>query len=196
MGYDRRNDSATVLERVRYITGEEYKKLLQRSKRNPRAYLLFLVLGNAGLRVGEAHRLVPKDIADDRPVIRVQTERQGDNVIHDLVIARKAARKIREVIRLIGIRVNEKLFPWTIRNSQKLWYKYSTQAGLRILGTDGGKGRGIHCLRHMLGIRMAEANLPPVFILKQLRQKSFLYLDRYLQTIETRRMMENIGAIC
>jgi integrase len=195
MGYDRRNDSATVLERVRYITGEEYGRLLKLSRKNPRAYLLFLILGNAGLRVGEAHRLVPGDISEDRPVIRVQTERQGDNVIHDLVIARKAARRIRKLIRAIGIKANEKLFPWTIRNSQKIWYKYSTRAGLRVLGSDGGKGRGIHCLRHMIGIRMAEANMPPVFILKQLRQKSFLYLDRYLQTVETKRLMNTLGAI-
>jgi integrase len=195
MGYAGKSEVVTILERVRYITPNEFRRLLKASITNERAYMLFYILGNTGLRIVEAHRLRAGDLHDTDPVLRVHTAKQKRPVIHESTIAHEAADKIRAWIRKCKFEKNDILFPWSIRYSQKLWYKFAGLAGLRVSGIGLHKGRGIHCIRHMFGLRLADRDVPPIYILKQMRHHSFSSTDQYLHTVDTKRLVEKLGAI-
>jgi integrase len=194
MGYDRRNDSATILERVRYITGEEYKKLLNAARDDEEAYMLFLVTGNLGLRGIETRRIRVEDVLDDA-VVRIRTAKQGEDVIDEMSVPIEVHKKMRAWIVSRGLSRGDRLFNWSKTKSQRLWKFYAGQAGLIAPGIGNRMGRGLHSLRHMLGIRLAEANAKPAMIRNILRHRALSATLYYLHVVNPERLMNTLGAI-
>jgi integrase len=191
MNYD---EVATTIERVRYITPLEYKQLLNVSRGDPRAYLLFLVVGNMGLRIIEAHRILVEDVLGDS-IIRIHTAKQKEDVVHEMNVPRLVHEKVQEWIKKMGLVSGQPIFGWTKRNSQKLWTYYSGKAGLVAKGENGHRGRGIHSLRHMLGLRLASAGARAVSIKNMLRHRSLSATMAYLHMVNSGKFMDRLGAI-
>jgi integrase len=190
-----KRETATSLERRHYITPKEFTKLLATCKTDRRAYMLFYVVGNLGLRIIEAHRIKCGDLLKEDPIIKINTAKQGEEVIHELRIAKQVARKMRRFIKDRGLKKDSLLFPWSKRYSQKLWDIYSSKAGLKYKSSNGRKGRGIHSLRHLFGLRLAQAKAPPVLIMKQMRHKSYSSTQQYIHISDVGKIVERLGPL-
>jgi hypothetical protein len=187
--------SVTELERVRYITGPEYKKLLDAAREDEAAYTYFLVVGNLGLRGIEARRMLVEDVLGDS-VVRIRTAKQQKTVIDEMSVPEKVHAKMRAWITSRGLASGERLFAWSKTKSQKLWRKYAEKAGIASPGIGNRMARGLHSLRHMLGVRLAEANAKPSMIRNILRHRALSATLYYLHVADPGGLMDSLGAIC
>lgn len=191
-----RMESVTALERNRYITPAEFTdKLLPAARKDPEAWMLFYVVGNLGLRVIEAHRMLAEDVSKDDAFVRIRTAKQRKDTIHDLRVPEEVAVRLRKYIREHGMKPSDAVFPWSKRKSQALWDVYARKAGLKVKRTAHHTGRGIHALRHMRGLLLADRGVSPVVIRTLLRQRSITSTEVYMHTVEDRKIVDKIGAL-
>jgi integrase len=267
-----------LLERKKFITKDEYSRLLKVSKEEPRAYITFFVCGNVGLRIGEFHRILVGDVSRTEDVLTIRTEKQKEyssvkfqiknveglraiswpglksSVDHtvkcridfdgglttevrwmklaDVAKAKKLSedkttkrsdpvvrlrvpkagggpRHAREVhhdvicalrkwIKDRKLAGDDVLFPWSKRQSQYYWQTYSKKAGLEVKAKDvgeGRKGRGIHCLRHLRGLMLADAGGSLQQIRQGLRQKSESSAAVYAHTVKFGELVKKVGVV-
>jgi integrase len=92
-----------LLDRKKYITREEYARLLKVSKENIRAWTLFFVAGNTGVRVGEAHRITADDVSKTEDILVVRVEKQKDWKIQKTQVKKSRVEFLRSFARA-GIR--------------------------------------------------------------------------------------------
>lgn len=150
------------IQRVREktLTTKEVRKLLREAKkRDFRVYLMFFLTANLGLRISETLDLAVEDFDDTQWIVRIRTRKQKGGVVVDhldllprmMAVVRKYIKKyeLNEVYR-DGELITE-LFPFSKRRAQQLFDKYCAIAGIPKL-----PGRGIHSLRHYLGMKLAE----------------------------------------
>jgi len=157
-------------DKQKYLTVDQYKKFLV-SINNLYFYVLFYIIGNYGLRVGEAIRLRIQDVNFDSKYIKIPTLKQDrhgkgslaygklpDTYI-DMPLDDKTALLLLKFIDYIKMPKNEWLFPykkgyykgknilshipkWLI---QRKFKKYAKQAGLDPVYS-------VHSLRHYKGV--------------------------------------------
>lgn len=147
----------------KYLNQEEYAALLK-VIREQQDYMLFFLLGNLGLRVGEAVRLRKQDIDQRKCYVRIPTlkcgmhkgEKHGclprgrlPKVYHDMPVATLVMQMLLQYIKQFKIKTW--LFPdqdkchvptW---KAQRKFKRYARQAGL-------DKVYSVHALRHYKGV--------------------------------------------
>lgn len=270
--------SGDLLDRKKFVSREEYAKLLKVSKVEPRAYITFFVCGNVGLRIGEFHRIVAEDVSSSEDVLTIRTEKQkeystiklqiknvdalralsrpglkssADHTVKcridfdggltteirwmrpaDVAKAKKLSedkttkrsdpvvrlrvpnagggpRHAREVhhevvvalrkwIKDHKLKGSDILFGWSKRQSQYYWQTYSKMAGIEVKAKDvgpGRKGRGIHCLRHLRGLMLADAGGSLQQIRQGLRQKSESSAAVYSHTVKFGALVKKVGVV-
>jgi integrase len=272
------HQSGSMLERRKYLTREEFSRLLKMSKEEPRAWILFFTIANLGLRVGEAALLLAQDVSSTEDVVSVHVEKQADRKavkvqVHDVkalyaltksgiradgdyrvklviefsgglttevrwarfadvakitklgddkevkrtdpVVRMKVPRsegfpqytsevphevvlELRKWIRNNKLKKEDRLFPWSKRQSQYYWTTYSKKAGVEVKASDvgeGRKGRGIHCLRHLRGLLGTDAGGTLLQVRQLLRQKSESSAAVYAHTSKMKDLVRKIGVV-
>jgi integrase len=210
-------DSRQQLERRRYITQDEYRSLLAASKRvDPRAYILFFLCGNLGLRVGEFHQIRFEDVRfrDNRLVVHTLKQRKWKKIREinpktgracivkapveilpdELVVSPAVTQVIREWVNKKKIQRGP-LFRWSKRTSQYLWSRYAEKVRILVAGDRTHKGRGIHCLRHLRGLWLAETGDPIQEIQAQLRHRSSRSTEIYVHATKQKEIVRKAGVI-
>jgi integrase len=207
------------LDRRRYIDSAEFKRLLSAAKRDREAYTCFCVCSDLGLRIGEFHRILECDVSKGTNEVMIRTEKQKKgrwkrvkspvtgrvrkewvpnprvNVI-DLMHAPEATVKmLRQWIVDRKIEKGAPLFQWTVRRSQKLFDKYATKAGIKVVAEGRMKGRGVHCLRHYRALEMAAAGCSAVEIRDFLRQRSITSTDVYMHSTRLKEIAKKMGVV-
>ncbi len=189
-----------LLKRVRYITPQEFiEKLLPAVGDNRGAWMLFYVIANLGLRVSEAHRLTGGDFHEHTLTVSVHTAKKNlsEDETEETIVSKQFMSKIRGWITERKIKKDQMLFSWSKRRSQHLWDKYATKAGLNITLKHGGphRGRGIHSLRYVKAIYLADNNAPAAIIRNQLRQESITSSEIYIETARESKFIQQVGSI-
>jgi integrase len=187
-------ESKTAVERVRFVTYEEYKKLLRATLDNPSVHLLFRVVGSLGLRISEAHRIVAGDLTPDG-IIRIHTSKKKCDAVHEMGVPRKVAQVMRRWIKRHHLKAADRLFPWSLQRSHQFFHHYAKKAGLLVQPLPGRRGRGIHSLRHMFSLRLGEAGEMPSTISSLMRHGSLGSTLPYLHFSKTDKVLDQIGAV-
>ena len=192
------------LGRAKYITPEEFTgRLLPACAGKPDAAWLCWLVGNLGLRIGEAHLLKAGDVDPVAPVVWVSTLKQrGESPPRKpLRVAESVASRLREHIEAMGLETDDLLLPWSKRHSQGLWDSVTTACGLKVKGQvargkqKATRGRGIHALRHLRALVLADSGAPLGVIQNQLRHSSVLSPAVYVHTAQEARAVESVGAM-
>lgn len=183
------------IDRRKFITTDEYRKLLSVSKKNPVAYMAFLVTGNLGLRVSELVRVRCCDIDEKLSRIRVFTAKQRKATEDYLPLDRALMSAIVAYARSIQARGETLLFPYSTRWVQMMFDKYAGKAGIKVKGSSGVRGRGIHCLRHFRGMSLVYAGIDPVTVKELLRHRSITSTDVYLHSVRQEEAVKKVGTI-
>ena len=182
--------------RARWIDPAQYGRLLAAAEGDPDAWMLFYVTANLGLRVCEAHRLRAGDVcaADATVLIRTAKQRTPD-VTDELPVPRSVADVLRRWIDSLQLKGDDLLFRWSPRTSQRMWDHYAKRAGLKVVGREGAKGRGIHALRHLRGLLLAERNVPLYEAMRLMRHRDVGSTVRYFHSRRLREAAEGVGEI-
>jgi integrase len=142
------------MTRDRYLSDAELVAFmaavrLRRHVHQPRDHALFALLANTGIRPSEALALTRADchLGGKLPWIRLRRvgKRHTPQPTNELVINRAVADVVRRYVNeaLPG----DRLFPFTRRQSERLFHYYRRKAGIVQL-------HKIYCLRHSAGMRL------------------------------------------
>ncbi len=148
------------MTRERYLSDAELAAFMRavRERRHvhqPRDYAFFALIANAGIRPSEGMRLTRGDVhmSAAKPWVHVRRNhpRHAPQPVQDLVIHRDVATIVRAFIAsLPDDERARKLFPFTKRQSARLYHYYAQKAGI-------SPPRKIYALRHTAGKRMLSA---------------------------------------
>lgn len=156
-------------DKQKYLTKEQFSRFLEDIK-NPYFYTLFYVIGNYGLRVGEAIRLRIQDIDFNNKYIKIPTLKQDKNkgsleygklpeTYIDMPLDKKTAFLLSNFVKIVKMPKGDWLFPYKAnyykgKNKlahipkwlvQRKFKHYAKQAGL-------DSAYSVHSLRHYKGI--------------------------------------------
>ena len=142
------------MTRDRYLSDDELAAFMtavreRRHVHQPRDHALFALLANTGIRPSEALALSRADchLSGAQPWIRLKRvgKRHTPQPTNELVINRAVASV---VSRYMKEHPGEgKLFPFTRRQSERLFHFYRRRAGIV-------QNHKIYCLRHSVGMRL------------------------------------------
>lgn len=147
MGFDR-------ITRDRFLTESELERFItavreRRHKNRPRDHAFFALLANTGIRPSEAMALRRRHLHLDgrSPWLRVGRPRvrPGPSPTVDLELNSAVAGVIAEYA--AGMADDQLLFPFTKRQSRRLFHFYERCAGLT-------PGRRLYAMRHSVGVRL------------------------------------------
>lgn len=179
------------------MTPDKFQQFLDCVKKKPanrrlaeRDYFIFVLMGNLGLRIGEAVRVKLKDLdhlADPVPMAHVvalkKREREKDpktgkktgkklTVYKDLFIHPKVADAVRRYVKGLNWSPNDYLFPGMTgdghigeRMVEQVFYSYCKACGFT-------ENYSSHAIRHMYGTLVADKTNHPAFIRDQLGHAS------------------------
>ena len=185
-----------ALDRVKYINPEEFKKLLDATRKESELYYYaFFICGNLGLRVSELLTLKKSDFDLHNNIVTIMTLKQRADKIDKMEIPLEVIKLIKPYLKTIK-KPDGLLFPYGKRTLQYKFDYFAGKAGIKIKGTNTKKGRGIHCLRHLRGFLLAETTRDPYTIAKALRHSSintsmaYVHLKDYNATIQKVRIIK------
>lgn len=195
-------------QKKKFLDKEEFKKLLELAKKtDDRDYILFLIAGNLGLRVGEVVRLRKQDLDFNEKTINVPTLKQkskgplkrgklpeiyvklpGENIMNNKIF--------QSYINSVYLKQSEFLFPGKDKKhsylsesgAQKTFKMYLKKLGIRA---------SFHSLRHFRGDSIYKETLDLLSVSKILRHKSLKYARTYVHPgmKEMRRYLEMGGFV-
>jgi integrase len=187
-------ESSYTLERTRYITPEEFEKLLSVTKHEP-AWYAFYACGNLGLRASELIRLRPSHLYPARKEFEIETLKQKKGKpVRDVVPASRAVLdRLKAWAKKSRIRPLDLFWPISRRTLNNWWYRWAKEAGLYIEGQRGRKGRGIHALRHLkaFSIKAAGGDIKTAAML--MRHRSIGTTLLYWHTEDLQEVVEDLG---
>ncbi len=176
----------------KYLTPEEYHRLLKAAARNERDYGILFLAGNIGLRVGELVRLRVEDIRDGSAFVPcLKRSPKGKGKPKAGKIKRGVLPKVYESIpilpevqKVLDNLSADKKRGWLFegndslhiseRTAQNVFQKYRAKAGLDIVYS-------FHCLRHTRGGAVYRATHDIKAVKAMLRHKdvrsSEVYVD-------------------
>jgi site-specific recombinase XerD len=143
------------MTRDRYLSDAELAAFMaavreRRHVHQPRDHALFALLANTGIRPSEALALTRADchLGGKLPWIRLRRvgKRHTPQPTNELVIHRAVAEVVRRYVNESSAEV-ERLFPFTRRQSERLFHYYRRKAGI-------AQPHKIYCLRHSAGMRL------------------------------------------
>jgi site-specific recombinase XerD len=143
------------VSRERFLSDSELARFMaavreRRHVHQPRDHALFALLANTGIRPSEAMRLTLADVHLGRRVWIHVARRRREHAPHpvtDLVLQRAVGDIVKKYVGQIGTDPGARLFPFTKRQSHRLFHYYATKAGIR----DPHK---LYDLRHTVGMRL------------------------------------------
>lgn len=144
------------MTRERYLSDAELESFMAavRSRRHvnrPRDHALFALLANTGMRPSEVRALTRGDLHLDRRHPRVMLHRArkkyGPAPLAHLVLNRAVADVVARFVTTLPGDHGVRLFPFTKRQSARLFHYYAGKAGIR-------PGRKVFSLRHTVGMRL------------------------------------------
>lgn len=194
----------------KFISEEDYRKLLKAASRNFPHYLLFLVAGNLGLRVGELVRLRVVDLKKDEKgyYLKIPTLKRGfdrktikgsikrgqlPDTYEEIPVSDQLGKIIEKYIK--EYKLKNWFFPWKSSHlpeytAARIFKRYAKKIGL-------SSGYSIHCLRHFKGFQMYKATMDLKAVQIMLRHKSIkttsIYAGADLET--KRKISEKINII-
>jgi integrase len=183
------------LDRIRYITVEEYKRFLDVvKKKSKRFYYAFLICGNLGLRVRELVSLKYGDFDLVKNTVTIKTLKQKGKDIYDTIEFDPSLGGILKKF-FNNHKPDELIFDLSVRQMQRMFDKYARDCDLKIKGTGNRKGRGIHCLRHLKGLMIAQQTKDPYVIAKLMRHRNISTSLSYIHLLDIKKTVQNIGII-
>lgn len=188
--------SSRTIERIRYITPNEFKKLLDYVKtQDSFYYYAFLICGNLGLRVGELNELRVKDFDIVNNLVKIKTEKQKTKkpATDTIELNPELARLIKPF--LADKEPDDLLFPMSTRQIQRKFDEFAGKVNLKIKGGEGIHGRGIHCLRHLRGLILATKTHDPYVIARLLRHRSLNTSLVYVHLTNIEKTVKDVGII-
>jgi len=144
------------MTRERYLSDAELEALMsvargRRHVHQPRDHALLALLANTGIRPAEARALTRGDVHPNAktPWIRLRRVKKGHaaSPVNELPIHPAVAKVLARYVATLESRRSAKLFPFTPRQSARLFHYYAKKAGLP------GHHR-IYALRHTVGMRL------------------------------------------
>lgn len=144
------------LTRDRYLTDAELQRFMRavRERRHPnqaRDYALFSILANTGIRPEEARALRRRDIVTNGRPPRIYLPRvkrgNGPRPTTILPMHKEVAAVVARYLERIDPAPESMLFPFTKRQSRRLFHYYARRAGLSPL-------LRLYALRHTVGMRL------------------------------------------
>jgi site-specific recombinase XerD len=142
------------MTRDRYLSDAELVAFMaavreRRHVHQPRDHALFALLSNTGIRPSEALALTRSDchLGGKLPWIRLRRvgKRHTPQPTNELVINRAVADVVKRYVN--EAQPGDRLFPFTRRQSERLFHYYRRKAGIVQL-------HKIYCLRHSVGMRL------------------------------------------
>lgn len=194
----------------KFISEDDYKRLLKAAYSNSVHYLLFVLAGNLGLRVGELVRIKVSDIRQDEKGYYLRVPTLKRNVKKGVIKGSIKKGQLPEVYEEIPVSVeivkllklhinkyklNDWLFPWRSSHlpeytTARIFKRYAKKAGIN-------KDYSIHCLRHFKGFQMYKATMDLKAVQIILRHRSIkttsIYAGADLET--KRRISEKVNPI-
>lgn len=155
------NKSIKITKRKKFISDGEFNQLLDIAyKENVRDWFMLYLIGNIGLRVGEAVRLKVEDVdISDKtisiPRIKIKTGKgglKGKELSGDYVSLPLSGNALEVVDTYMKDYAPKEgwLFPISKRRAQAIFYRYAKKIGVRA---------SIHSLRHYRGTKIYGATL-------------------------------------
>jgi integrase len=142
------------MTRERYLSDDELERLMaavrgRRHVNQPRDHAFFALLANTGLRPMEARQLIRSDLhlSGRRPWVRVKrvVRMHSPHPLERLFLNRRVAGLVARYAD--SLEPGAKLFPFSARQSARLFHWYSGKAGL-------SPHYRIYALRHTVGMRL------------------------------------------
>jgi len=195
------------MEKKKFLDKEEFKKLLDLTKLRRRCgnrdYVLFLIAGNLGLRVGEVVRLRKQDFNFEKKTVAVPTLKQrskgplGKDALPEIYIELPADhilnneifkeyfQRVRDVWLFGGRRIYRRL---SENAAQKIFMKYMRKLGLNST---------FHSLRHFRGDSVYKSSFDLKAVQTTLRHTSVKYASTYVHPglKEIRKYLDNGGFV-
>lgn len=144
------------MTRERYLSDPELARFMavvreRRHVHQARDYALFSLLANTGMRPAEARALVRGDFHISARlktvVVRRVQKKHGPRHLPRLFLQRPVAEIVARYLATLPEDPNTKLFPFTKRQSARLFHYYGDKAGIL-------PKRKIYALRHTVGMRL------------------------------------------
>lgn len=144
------------MTRERFLSDSELERFMaavrqRRHVHQPRDHALFALLANTGMRPSEALALTRGDVHPKArpPWMHVERswKKHAPQPIRDLVLNKAVAKVVAAYLGNLGKDSSQRLFPFTKRQSQRLFQHYAKKATIT-------PRRKIYALRHTVGMRL------------------------------------------
>lgn len=187
-------------------TEEEIRRLLKCTRGSGwpgcrRYYTLFVLLANAGLRIGEAILARAGDLDAERHVLKIRTlkrrrrrAKKGRPAWAPLLEERKLHPQVTEIlsqwIRKRRLQPADRLFAMARESAWEAFQRYARLAGLP-------EGLSLHSLRHFAGTREYQATGDLRFVQYRLRHKDLSSTAHYAKVSQAQEAatVQKIGAV-
>ena len=144
------------MTRERYLSDEELGRFMavvggRKHVNQPRDHAFFALIANTGMRPTEVRRLVRGDFHITRNLrtvtVRRPHKKHGPRPLRRLFLQRPVAEVVARFLATLPADDDTKLFPFTKRQSARLFHYYGDKAGIL-------PRRKIYALRHTVGMRL------------------------------------------
>ena len=144
------------MTRERYLSDQELERFMavvreRRHVHQPRDYALFSLLANTGMRPAEARALVRGDFHITSKLrtatLHRPSKKRGPRQLPRLFLQKPVAEVVARYLATLPDDPTVKLFPFTKRQSARLFHYYGDKAGIL-------PRRKIYALRHTVGMRL------------------------------------------
>lgn len=184
------------LKRDKYLTTDEFKRLLYSARTRPhmhaaRDHAMLAVGGLAGLRAVElvGIRVGDLDRIEERPaVVGVWTAKKRGSKYEDVAVPATAALALLKYVRSLPAaerRPWSRVFPMTTRQANRIFRLYARKAGLSSKYT-------VHALRHFRGVQLYAETHDIVLVKEALRHDDIRSTQVYVHTVDH---AQKVGAI-
>jgi integrase len=194
------NKSIEETGRSKSITKEQYQNILDLAKKNLRDWFFLYLIGNWGLRVGEAIRLRVEDFSfRDKTVKIPRIKIRGKGILErgklsgswdEMPFEERPIEHLEGYLNTYNIKEGW-LFPGlnslhlSESRAQKIFYFYSRKIGIKA---------SIHSLRHYKGYSLYKSTIDILAVKTVLRHRSIRSSEIYTEpTLEMKRRIMSTG---
>jgi integrase len=193
-------------------TSDEIRSVLARTSSSfpsaIRNHALIVLLWQTGLRISEALDLLPGDVDTVKNEVFVRKGKTGARRVASTPEVSADVERWMGRRSTLALKKNSPLFCSTMVGKQgkrltltyveSTFHRLATSAGVEIREDRklvGGKRFHPHGLRHTYSVALAEANVPPAYLQRQLGHASLNTTTVYLAGISTEDIAEAIGGV-
>jgi len=152
-----------------YFTQEEIRRILEYSKKNPRDYILFLLLARTGRRISEIVRVLkpkhihPEDNSIEWKILKRKKRKKGKKKSdwRRIPIDRETLEELMNYIKFKNIGMDEVIFKISRQRTDQILKRICEDINIRPRGESVYNKPHVHWFRHSFAIQGAKALKKP-----------------------------------